>query len=302
MLESEHVQLDRADRHGSCLPSACGPLGPCGGADEHRRGVRRRRDRTRIAVRAVILFVLGVAIATISTGPIVILSYYAVLFVLVLPLLWLRPAALVAWAAGWALVGPQVSFLLRRAIDTAEFGGAVTPGDLTSWSAAGDAALRLLLTGTHPVATWMPFVLVGLAIGRLDLRSAAVRVQLAVAGVAAAVLGYGGSWLALDVLGGRAALTAALAPAAAGLGRTPEQLAELLTTNSSLGTTGTLSPAFLPLDAPHTGTTFEIVGSTGVAVAVLAACLVLAERGRATAALLLPLAEAVPGADGARCR
>jgi hypothetical protein len=63
----------------------------------------------------------------------------------------------------------------------------------------------------------------------------------------------------------------------------------VLTTNSSLGTTGTLSPAFLLLDAPHTGTTFEIVESTGVAVAVLAACLVLAERGRATAALLLPL-------------
>ncbi|WP_433273774.1 DUF418 domain-containing protein [Pseudonocardia xinjiangensis] len=261
------------------------------GLAEHRAGTREQRDRTRIAVRAVLLFVLGVALAAISSGPIVILSYYAVLFALALPLLWLRPGALLAWAAGWALVGPQVSFLLRTKIHTDELGGAVAPVDLTSWGAAGDAVLRLLLTGTYPVATWMPFVLAGLAIGRLDLRSAAVRARLAIAGVAAAVIGYGGSWLAVDVLGGREALIAALAPLATQVHLSPEQLVEL-TTSSSMGTSGTLTPAFLLVDAPHSGTTFEVIGSTGVAVAVLALCLMLAERGRVTAAVEWPLAAA----------
>jgi uncharacterized membrane protein YeiB len=259
------------------------------GLAEHRAGTRERRDRTRIAVRAVLLFVLGVALAAISSGPIVILSYYAVLFVLVLPLLWLRPGALLAWAAGWALVGPQVSFLLRTRISTGEVGGTVTPSDFTSWGAAGEAALRLLLTGTYPVATWMPFVLAGLAIGRLDLRSAAVRTRLALAGVASAVLGYGGSWLAVEVLGGRQALTAALAPIAAQANLPLGQLVEL-TTRTSMGTTGTVTPAFLLLDTPHSGTTFEIIGSTGFAVTVLALCLTLAERTRLTAAFGRPLA------------
>jgi uncharacterized membrane protein YeiB len=61
--------------------------------------------------------------------------------------------------------------------------------------------------------------------------------------------------------------------------------------HTGLGTTGTLTPAFLLVDTPHRGTTFEIVGSTGVAVAVLAVCLALAERGgRVTAAVLAPFA------------
>jgi uncharacterized membrane protein len=258
------------------------------GPAEHRAGTREQRDRTHIAVRAVLLFVLGVTLAAVSSGPIVILGYYAVLFTLALPLLWVRPGALLAWAVGWALLGPQVSFLLRTGIGTGEAGGAVTPVDFTSWDAAGDAVLRLLLTGTYPAATWMPFVLAGLAVGRLDLRTAAVRTLLAVTGVAAAVLGHGGSWLAVEVLGGREAVTAALAPVAAELDLPPEQLVELAR-HASMGTSGTLTPALLLLDAPHSGTTFEIVGSTGIAVAVLALCLTLAERGRLTAAVGRPL-------------
>jgi uncharacterized membrane protein len=263
------------------------------GLAEHRRGTRRHGDRARIAVRAAILFALGVALAAISTGPIVILCFYAVLFVMALPLLWLRPAALLAWAAAWTLAGPQVSYLLRGMItSTGVVGGAVTPDHFTSWSAAGDGAMLLVLTGTYPVATWMPFVLVGLAIGRLDLRSAGVQARLAAAGVAAAVLGYGGSWLALEVLGGRAALVAAVAPVAGEIGTPPEQLVDTLTTLPGMGTTGLLSPALLLVDRPHTGTTFEIVGSAGVAVAVLATFLLLAGRGRVGAALLWPVAAA----------
>jgi hypothetical protein len=188
-------------------------------------------------------------------------------------------------------VGPQVSFVLRGMIETNTVGGTVTPGDFLSWSAAGDAALRLLLTGTYPVATWMPFLLAGLAIGRLDLQAAAVQVRLAVAGVVAAVLGYGGSWLALDVLGGRAALMAAFAPIAQEAGMSPEQVGALID-HAGLGTAGTVSPAFLLVDSPHTGTTFEIVGSGGVAVLVLAACLVVARWGRAGALVVSPLAAA----------
>jgi uncharacterized membrane protein YeiB len=262
------------------------------GLAEHRAGERSQRDRVRIAVRAAVLFALGLVLAAISTGPMVILAFYAVMFVLVLPLLWLRPAALLAWAAGWALVGPQVSFVLRRVIETNTIGGAVAPSDLTSWGEAGEAALRLLLTGAYPVATWMPFVLLGLAVGRLDLRSSAVQVRLAVAGVGAAAIGYGGSWLAVDVLGGRDALVQAVTPVATESGLPVDQLVAVLT-QTGLGTTGITSPAFLLIDGAHSGTTFEIVGSAGVAVAVLGVCLRLADRGgRSVAPVLQALAAA----------
>jgi hypothetical protein len=236
-------------------------------------GVRRR-----IAMRAALLFVLGVGLAEISTGPMIILSYYAVMFVLALPFLRVRPAALLAWSVGWAVVGPLVSFWLRSTVVHGNtLGGAVMASDLTSWSAAGAAGLRLLLDGAYPVLTWMPFVLAGLAVGRLDLRAAAVRVRLLVAGLAAVALGHGGSWFALEVLGGARPLHAVADAMAPRLGVPPDIAWELMT-GSGLGATGTLTPAFLLLDAPHTGTPFEIVGSGGVAVVVLAACLVLAQR------------------------
>jgi hypothetical protein len=47
--------------------------------------------------------------------------------------------------------------------------------------------------------TWMPFLLTGMAIGRLDaVRSAG---RLLAPGPVGAVLGYRGSWLAVEVLG-----------------------------------------------------------------------------------------------------
>ncbi|SDE52443.1 DUF418 domain-containing protein [Pseudonocardia oroxyli] len=235
------------------------------------------RARGRIAVRSALLFALGLGLATVSTGPMVILCTYALLFLLALPALRWRPRALLLTALAWAVVAPAVSFLLRSAFPSDTAGGSVSPGDLTSWAAAGDAAVRLLLTGAYPVLTWVPFVLVGLAIGRLDLRAAAVRIRVAFAGLGAAVAGYGGSRLALDVLGGRAAIRAALAPIAAQTGVPVDQLTAVLE-QGALGTTGTITPAFLLVATPHSGTTFEILGSAGVAAMIIAGACALPSR------------------------
>jgi hypothetical protein len=248
--------------------------------------------RGRIAVRALLLFVLGVGLAAVSTGPMVILSSYAVLFLLVLPVLRWRPMPLLLTAAVWAVAAPVVSFVLRSAFPSDTAGGAVSPGDLTSWTSAGDAAVRLLLTGAYPVLTWVPFVLVGLAIGRLDLRSAQVRVRIAMGGLGAAVAGYGGSLLALDVLGGRAAITAALAPLAERMQVPLDQLAALMD-QAAMGTTGTLTPAFLLVSTPHSGTTFEILGSSGVAAMIIAGACAMPGRALAVPAAVGRLAATV---------
>ncbi|KAA5825876.1 DUF1624 domain-containing protein [Saccharopolyspora hirsuta] len=257
-----------------------------GGSRPH-EGLALRRDRVRIAVRAVVLFALGMALTQLGTPMMVILSFYALYFLLTLPFLRLRPAALLVLAAVWAIAGPVASFFLRGAIgsgDTA--GGALAFSDLTSWDAAVAGFQRLLLDGAYPVLTWMPFVLAGLAVGRLDLRSTAVRLKLLISGVVLAVVGTGGSWLALHVFGGVRALQPTLdnlQPIAAEIGKEPLELLQMF----GFGVVPTTTPAFLLINGPHTGTPFEIVASTGAALAVLALCLFAGDHLRTP---LAPLA------------
>src|SRR5699024_8254877 len=94
----------------------------------------------------------------------------------------------------------------RSGLEQSTAGGAIAFSDVASPADAGQAVLRLLLTGTYPVLTWMPFVLAGMALGRLDLRANAVRLRVFATGAGLAVLGYGGSWLGLHVFGGVRAL------------------------------------------------------------------------------------------------
>jgi len=120
----------------------------------------------------------------------------------------------------------------------------------------GDPILDLLLTGHYPAVIWIVFVLVGLGVGRLDLAVQRVQVWLLGVGLALAVVGYG-----LGVAANRAVLAAVPLP--------PLDIRMLATTE------------------PHSGSPFEVVGSTGFALAVLALCLLAAPRARR---LLYPLA------------
>ncbi len=247
-----------------------------------------RRDRVRITVRAVVLFLLGMALTELGAPIMVILSFYGAYFLLALPLLRMGPALLATTAVVWALLGPVISFALRSGLEQSTVGGAIAFSDVTSPSEAGQAVLRLLLTGTYPVLTWMPFVLAGMALGRLDLRATAVRLRVFATGAGLAVLGYGGSWLGLHVFGGLRALEpllTVLRPLSERMGEDPLELLTM-STFGTVPTTG--GPAALLLSGPHSGTPFEILGSGGCALAALAVCLFLGDmRG---GAVLSPLA------------
>ena len=122
--------------------------------------------------------------------------------------------------------------------------------------AGDDPILDLLLTGHYPAVIWIVFVLVGLGVGRLDLTAQRVQLRLAAAGLALAVVGYG-----LGAAANAAVLAAVPLP--------PLDIRLLATTE------------------PHSGSPFEVVGSAGFALVVLALCLLAAPRaGR----LLFPLA------------
>ncbi|MFP5071974.1 heparan-alpha-glucosaminide N-acetyltransferase domain-containing protein [Pseudonocardia nantongensis] len=260
------------------LALMAGPALRAGTADA-RAALRRR-----VAVRAVLLIVFGVALAGISSGPMVILAVYGVEFLLVLPVLCTRARTLATAAAVWAMAGPLLSFALRSGMSVQTLGGTVSPTDLTAPGSALDALVRVLLTGAYPVLTWMPFLLLGMALGRLDLPRYAGR--LVAGGLGGALLGYGGSWLAVDVLGGRQTLLDSVAPAAGQLALPPDAVLDLLA-GSAFGVVSTTTPAWLLTAGGHSGSPFDVVGAAGVAVAVLGLCLLAA---RAVPALLTPLA------------
>ncbi|WP_344137822.1 heparan-alpha-glucosaminide N-acetyltransferase domain-containing protein [Saccharopolyspora halophila] len=234
-----------------------------GGSRPH-AGTRMRTSRVRIAVRAVLLFLLGLGLTTLQVPAMVILAFYGVLFLLSIPLLRLRAAALAILAAVLAVGAPLLSYVLRGGVETNRLGYTPDFGDFGSLDGFWTAVHSLLLTGAYPVLTWLPFLLTGMSLGRLDLL--AVRGKLIAVGAGLAALGYGGSWIAMNPLGGHDVLLSTLPP-----GLPPKLLDAVL--SSSMGTAPTTSPVWLLTAGAHSGTPFDIVGASGVAIAVIGACL-----------------------------
>ncbi|MCE7001538.1 heparan-alpha-glucosaminide N-acetyltransferase domain-containing protein [Kibdelosporangium philippinense] len=196
------------------------------------------RDYFKIAIRAVILIALGTYLTLLGTNIAVILAYYGTFFVLAMPFLRLRASWLFGIAGALALIGPFVAILSKQTWTT-------WAGDPLE-QISGQGVLQFLLTGYYPAVTWMPYVLAGIALGRLDLTSAKLRMTLLTLGPVMAIAGYGGSAIAIRQFGSRFA---------------PQPL----------------SFEWLLEASPHSNTTFEIVGALGVAMFVLSFSLYVAE-------------------------
>lgn len=255
------------------------------GRQEPATGVAGRRAAARIAIRAAILLLFGTALTMTGTSVVVILAYYGVFFLLALPFARMRAGALMIGAAVWAVAGPVLSFVVRRAIGAGGLSEAISANDPIKLI-GGDSVLQLFFTGGYPTMTWMPFVLAGMALGRLDLAATATRIRLAVAGAGLALAGYGGSWLALRIFGAPAGFADQAGQKPGNLGQKSGNLGpepkpgmgdafEPGGGASAKGAVSTDSPLWLLTSSSHSGTTFEIVGNVGVAVMVLVAALVV---------------------------
>jgi Heparan-alpha-glucosaminide N-acetyltransferase, catalytic len=195
-----------------------------------------------VAVRGGLVGLVGLLLGGLDPAVAVILAYYGLLFVLATPLLRLL-AGLVC------VITPVVSHILR--LDLPE-GPGEQPG-IAALASPGELLVTLGLTGYYPVLTWLTYLFAGMAIGRLDLRRA---------GVAAGLLA-GGAVLAVG-----AAVTSALLVGRGPLD--PDALAE-----QRYGTTPTDTWWWLAVDVPHSGTPFDLAGTTGSALAVLGAMLLI---------------------------
>ncbi|MEU8136953.1 heparan-alpha-glucosaminide N-acetyltransferase domain-containing protein [Streptodolium elevatio] len=221
----------------------------------------------RTVEKSFLLLLLGLWLAGLETGVLVILPFFALYFVVALPALYLPTRTIAVTAAYWAFAGPMVSFILRYSWERVDPGYRVP--DFGALADPGEFVTTLFVTGTYPVITWMPFVFAGMAVGRLDLRSVPVLWRLTGAGTALALLGYGGSWLIVEAGGAGTQLQTATdrlfdAP--------PGSVSVLEALGWYTGTTPPNDPTWLVVAQGHSGTPFEVVGATGVACAVLGLC------------------------------
>jgi uncharacterized membrane protein len=221
-------------------------------------GRELRAARAGVVARAGLLLVVGLLLGEVESPPLVILAYYALLFLVAVPFLGLGARPLAALAVGAAVVTPVASHVLRTPLDPAtveEPGGA-------------DLLRDLLLTGTYPVLTWTAYLFAGLAVGRLPLRRWTMALRVLAAGAALAVGARVASGLLLAAVGGSERLESSSEGIS---GSVDDALASGL-----FGTTPTGDWRWLTVAAPHSGTTFDLGHTTGSAMAVLGACLLAA--------------------------
>ncbi|GAA3766408.1 DUF418 domain-containing protein [Streptomyces chiangmaiensis] len=247
-----------------------------------RTGRPGRQAMVRIMIRTVVIGVLGYGLTALGTSVDVILSFYALLFLVVLPLYRLRAGALAAVAATGAVIMPLVLHAIQASIEDGNWAQSVIDRDPLARITGTDGIVELLFTGSYPVLTWIPFLVAGMALARLDLTRPGIRSRMALTGGVLALLGYGGSWLALHLV--PHALTAVAAATDGGS-------ASSAWWSDTVGEPGSHTPlAWLLVAVPHSQTTFSIVGNTGVAVMVVAACLTVADRLPRLTRLATPVA------------
>jgi uncharacterized membrane protein len=181
--------------------------------------LRRSDARWRLVIRAVLLIALGVLLWMLPSGIAIILDYYGVMFLLLIPLLFLPRVVLVAIAL----------VLLAAALALREWLFAAGVPEDEPWATASD----YLLVGYYPALLWLPLLIVGLVCGRSDLSATRTRVIMLGLGALVSLAGYG---------------AAAVLP-----GFTAEA---------------------------HSGTLPELLGSGGLAVAVVAALLLVLDSPR----------------------
>ena len=227
--------------------------------------------------RSVLLFALGVALAGISFGPVVILCVYAALFLVALPFRRLGGRALVAVGLVLTVVWPPLSLWLRTSVVS----DAVVPGYHVDWAVltgprpVATVARTLFLDGLYPVFTWLPLALVGWGVVRCGLLGRERLGRLAVVSAALVTIGFGGSAVVEAATDTRAELIDQLAADSAsgrGLVRYGSSF------DSGLGVPNSARAEVLLTGGHHTGTTFElwqILGVTGGFVTAFS----LLERG-----------------------
>ncbi len=137
-------------------------------------------DRS-LLVRAAILAPMGLVLQELTTFIAIILHYYSVFFVAAVGLRRLPSRWLAGLAAATALIGSWTYQVLKP-----ELTGYREPSDLIDEPLA--LAWSLLVEGFYPFFPVVSFFIIGMLLGRADLRSTTVAARLTAIGIGAAAI------------------------------------------------------------------------------------------------------------------
>jgi hypothetical protein len=236
-----------------------------------RRRVRLAAARGTIMAmitRALVIGAVGLALGygDAALGA-VILPYYAVLFLVAIPLVFLPTWAVAVVGVLVAAGAPVLSHVLLAhlplpTLDNPTVGYLVHhPLGLLS---------ELSITGEYPALPWTAYVCAGLVVGRLTLSKRRVAIGLLGIGL---VLAFGAAIASARLLNRYSGLAHIWAAQKRSQLTIPETT-EMLTLGGD-GTTPTSTWWWLVVNAPHTSSPFDLVGTTGAAIALLGAMLLL---------------------------
>ncbi len=231
------------------------------------RGTAWRAAYAGLAARAGLIGLVGLLLGEVRSGIAVILASYAAYFLLAGPFLALRSRWVLLAAVVWAVAGPVLSLVLRRELPDPTY---LVPSMASLYDPV-DLLLGLLVTGYYPALTWLPYLLLGIVVGRADLATVRVRLTLVVCGTTAVVV----STVVADALTALPDVRAALTRTFEGPGWEGDLTTTL--THGLYGTVPTGTNWWLAVRAPHTGTTPDLLMTAGSACLVLVACLVVAD-------------------------
>lgn len=248
-----------------------------GGRYPH-EGKEMAADRIGVVVRAVLIGLVGLWIGTLMPADAPadnILIYYGVFFLLAIPFLHAGPKMLFVSAAVFMIVSPVLMQALRDSLP--EF-VSHNPTFTDLVSAPGATASQLLLTGTYPALPYMTYLLVGLGLGRLNLRNTEIQARLLAVGLGLTIFARIASYVLLYAVGGYDRLLESTPS------MTEHDLEDILVWGPD--TLSTSTGWWLAIATPHTNTPLAIAASLGMGLAVLGIFLLI---GQQAGAWLLPL-------------
>lgn len=238
-------------------------------------GVPMSRIRRRIAIRGLILLVIGILLASAGPDMIIVLATLGASFLLCTTLVSLSGPTLVALGTAGMFVLPQLSYWLRQNVFPMTGDElAVVPrlDHLTSVEGAGVALRALLLDGMYPTLTWLPVIVLGMGVMTVGVDGMKRIVWLSV-GAGAAVASSIFSWIMVA----RFDITPMMMQF---MGLPLRDLADATETSvfgawrmysASMGTTS--SAGELLLNGAHSGSTPDLLLNTGISLVLVAVCL-----------------------------
>lgn len=206
--------------------------------------------RLSLVGRGGAIFVIGLLLELLNTPIGIILALYGLLYIALIPFLRWPSWRLFAAAGVLAIVMPALLALVF----------ALTLGP-------DGQAVGFVLYGLYPITVWLTLALAGLGVGRLDLARADT--QLRVLGVATVVSAAG---YLIGALGGDSA--GDVEPVAGGFSGWGSAWDDYAQAFASMAPWESVRAAFFSVE-PHSGGTAEILASGGLALVVIALCLLL---------------------------